>query len=776
MTKEIIPMEHGEIEPRFIGRNVLNGYDLRGNPDEEDGLFSRVLRVALRKKAVAVAVFILIVVIGMLIRPSSAPVFKSMATIEIENRKVAFNNLSDPLAYYWDFDRYVSNQTEILQSRGLAKALVTSTGLGEWPEFSSAYKRGPSRIQGILLIWGEWKRNVLRRLGYSSPPVAQKVGDQYKYGREQSRAGDRTDGLINVIRGRVSTERLNPSSSVLKVGMTAATPETARKLLNKYLELYLARNTDKRQKESRELLAWLENELKKSEEKLVGSEKDLLDFVNKHGIVVVDGGGFGHISELLNRTMESFLASREARVKLQARTDVAEGGMADFLPERLSNKYVDSLKHEIAALEARDTELNGVYSKEYPARVLLRKKMDLLRTRVEEMEKKSLEYALNAASKEEELLKKAVDSAKEEALKRNALSSEFALLKKNAETARDLHRIILKEYNQMGIRARSLVNNIHIVDPPSLPSGPAPPVKQIPFLLVLPLVAALGGFFAAYVVGAMDETIRQPDELERRFDVRRIGVVPDVSRGLRSVASSRSGDRHEFLAYDEPGSPFSNAIRNIQATLFPTGKNGGSKSLLVTSPISSEGKTVISVALATVLSSGGAKRVLLMDCDFRRPRLHKVFGHSEDEPGLTSLFTAEESDLTKVVRTHRISGLHYLLAGPQPLDPLHLLTSERMEGLLDGMKQSFDFVICDCSPILAFPDSRFLAPLTDGVMLVTRQGRVKESELRAALKLIESTEGAHFTGVVLNRAQTGRGHNYYYYADGRYYRNYRRSG
>ena len=776
MAKDIIPIEHGDVEPKLLTRNTLNGYDARPETEEEGGIIVQVWRTALRRKAIFLSVFLLILVIGVVVQPSTTPVFRSEATVEIENRKVAFHSLAEPLGFYWDFDRYVSNQIEILQSRGLAKALASREDLSQWPEFNSPGNHRPSGFQAITLIWKEWTRSLFQKLGYSSPPPPKRnVQTQYKYARIQPNEATKTDALINMIRGRVFAERLNPSSSVLKVGMTAGSPERAQQLLDKYLALYLAQNTEKRNKESSDLLAWLESELKKSEERLLESEKELLDFVNKNGIIVTEGGGLGQLSEFLNRSLDSLLASRQARVKLQAQSDAQEAGMANYLPDQFKNHYVSRLKNEIASLEAKDTELNGVYSEQYPARVLLRKKMDLLKKRVATVEKKSLEQALDAASREEALLKKAVKSAKEEALQHNAMSSEFALLKKNAETARDLHRIILKEYNQMGIRARSLVNNIHVVDPPSLSAGVVAPAKRIPFLFLVPIVALLGGFAAAYGIGAMDNTIQQPEELERRFDVRRIGVVPEISRLRRSGDSGRTRGEHEFLAYEEPGSPFSNAIRNIQASLFPVGRNGESKSLLVTSPIASEGKTVISVSLATVLSCGDKRRVLLLDCDLRRPRLHKIFGHSEDEPGLTSCFTGEQSDLMKVVRNHRISGFHYLLAGPRPLDPLHLLTSERMEDLLCEMKENFDFIICDCSPILAFPDSRFLAPLTDGVMLVTSQGRVKEPELRAALELISATEGANFAGVVLNRVQACRGQSYYYYGDGRYYRNYRES-
>ncbi len=776
MSKDIITINHGEMEPKFLGRTAVNGYEKRGNPEEEGGTLRRILGTVYRKKAVAAAIFLLIMVIGFVIRPSTSPVYESAATVEIENRKVAFNNLSDPLGYYWDFDRYVSNQIEILRSRGLARMVVVDNNVGDWPEFDSGSQSQPTRLAMIFMIWREWKRDILGRLGFPSPTPAKMAGKaEYKYGHAKIPEADRTENLAGQVQSLLKVERLNQSSSVLKVMMTATSAETAQKLLEKSLQAYLEKNSEKRKKETQELLSWLHSELKKSEEKQLAAEKELLDFVNKNGIVAIEGGGFSQVSDMLNKTVANLMASRQTRVKLEAHSNAGDEGMESHLPEGVTSAYVSRLKDELGALEARDTELNGVYSEEYPARVLLRKKMDLLKRRVADMERKALKQALSAAFKEEELLKEAVDSAKDDALKRNALSSEFALLRKNAETARDLHRIILKEYNQMGIRARSLVNNVHIVDAPSLPSSPVPPVKQIPFLLILPLVAMLGGCLIAYGVGAMDETIQQPDDLERHFDVRRIGVVPDIPQPRISLASGNGRGQHEFLAYDEPGTPFSNAIRNIQATLFPPGKNGGSKSLLVTSPISSEGKTVISVSLATVLSSGGSKRVLLMDCDFRRPRLHKVFGHSGDEPGLTSLFTAEETDLMKVVRTHRISGLHYLLAGPQPLDPLHLITSARMEGLLCQMKENFDFLICDCSPILAFPDSRFLAPLTDGVMLVTRQGRVKESELRAALNLIASTEGVHFSGVVLNRAQACRGHSYYYYGDDRYCKEYQRN-
>jgi capsular exopolysaccharide synthesis family protein len=196
------------------------------------------------------------------------------------------------------------------------------------------------------------------------------------------------------------------------------------------------------------------------------------------------------------------------------------------------------------------------------------------------------------------------------------------------------------------------------------------------------------------------------------------------------------------------------------------------KSLLVTSSLPSEGKTTTAINTAISLAQTGAK-VLIIDADMRRPRLHSVFNISNAE-GLSTLLSSEfaDQDILNVIEYDEESRLNLLSSGPIPPNPAELIGSEQMANLLKMLQNNFTHVVVDSPPIASFTDGVLVASMVDGVILVVNSGKSSRQVVRRSRQLLQDI-GAKIFGVVLNNVNLRSQDNYYYYQSYYHRDNYR---
>ncbi|MGO9571890.1 MAG: polysaccharide biosynthesis tyrosine autokinase, partial [Desulfomonilaceae bacterium] len=453
---------------------------------------------------------------------------------------------------------------------------------------------------------------------------------------------------------------------------------------------------------------------------------------------------------------------------------VSEQGVV--LPKDVNTEYIGKLKEQLALFESEYSQMKGLYSPGYPKMEMLSQKIKFLRDRILEIEKSVVDSALDTAKKEESLFKGSVELAKDEANRVKGLDAQHMLLKKEVETNEEFHKIILREYMENDIKARTINNNVRMVDPPSEAYEPYWPKKWL-FLFIGSLIGLMGGVAAAFAVERLDNTIQTPEEIERDFRVRRLAIVPDLKSLGKQQGRELKSTPYEFIAHTRPKSPMSDAIRNIQTSIFLSNASHPVRCMVVSSPNPSQGKTLISISIATVLSSG-EKKVVIVDGDMRRPRIHKVFGHREPGPGLSTLLASNGKRVSNAVHSHSIKGLFYITAGPQVDDHLPLLQSDNMRRLVHQLRRAFHYIIFDSPPILGFSDAPTLCTYADGLIMVAKQGHVGRDELRETIDATSSVNGCQTLGVVLNKAHAPRAYGYgyryfgygrdYYYGNSRY--------
>jgi non-specific protein-tyrosine kinase len=214
-----------------------------------------------------------------------------------------------------------------------------------------------------------------------------------------------------------------------------------------------------------------------------------------------------------------------------------------------------------------------------------------------------------------------------------------------------------------------------------------------------------------------------------------------------------------LITLTDPRSPVSEAYRTLRTNLEFFSLDEPVRTLVVTSPGAKEGKSTVLANLAVTLAQGG-KRVILADCDLRRPTQHSLFG-LDNATGLTTMMLDESAKANPPLRETPVDGLRVLPAGPLPPNPAELLGSRRMKDVIAALLAQADVLLFDAPPVLAVTDALVLAVQTDGVLLVVRAGGTRREHVQQAKERLERVN-ARIVGAVLNNAPTDQTLEGYY--------------
>ena len=287
------------------------------------------------------------------------------------------------------------------------------------------------------------------------------------------------------------------------------------------------------------------------------------------------------------------------------------------------------------------------------------------------------------------------------------------------------------------------------------------------------MVAAAVGVGCAFFAEYMDDTVGSVDEVEETLRLPAIAVIPTIggySRrrllpgGSRHRRSGAERDDSQLIINADARSALAEAYRHLRTSVLLSTAGRAPKTLLVTSSQPGEGKTTIAVNTAVSLAQTGA-RVLVIDADMRRPRLHAVLDVS-NQKGLSNLLSsgAGPGEVSQMVRQHDDAGLHYISSGPTPPNPAELLGSAQMHQLLRIAEAKFDHIVIDSPPIASVTDGVLLAAMVDGVLLVVQGDRTSRHVVQRTRQMLQDVRARIF-GVVLNNVTLHK-HDYYY---GSYY-------
>jgi polysaccharide biosynthesis transport protein len=313
---------------------------------------------------------------------------------------------------------------------------------------------------------------------------------------------------------------------------------------------------------------------------------------------------------------------------------------------------------------------------------------------------------------------------------------------------------LLGSYESIRLTRQASATNIILIEPATVPYGPVRPRP----LQNTGMGAMVGLFLAGaivFVIEYLDDTIKTAEQISQTLGLPVIGYIAEIEHGQEKAYVS-----------DNPRSPVAEAFRTLRTNLEFAGVDQPLKTLLVVSVHPGEGKSTVASNLSITLAQGG-KRVLLIDADLRRPRIHHVFDLA-NRAGLSDLFR-DSNSIIDVARVWKDSSLNIITSGSIPPNPADLLASKKMETILASAEQTADLVIVDAPPFLV-ADASILASRVDGILLVIRPGKTPMDSALSTLEQIKRA-GGRIVGVVMNRIPRNRP---YYYGGYRHYTNYYR--
>jgi capsular exopolysaccharide synthesis family protein len=351
-----------------------------------------------------------------------------------------------------------------------------------------------------------------------------------------------------------------------------------------------------------------------------------------------------------------------------------------------------------------------------------------------------------------------VEQQKQDLLSLQDRAIQYNILKREWETNKGLYSGLLERMKEVGVAAGIERDIGAIIDRALVPGAPFAPSLRGNLMKAV-LLGLIGGIGLALLLNLLDNTVRDPEEVERLVQLASLGLVPKIDpKGLSSEVPM------EMLSYAARGQSVSEAFRSIRTSLMFATPGGAPNVLMVTSAAPAEGKSTTVVNLGSVLAQTGAS-VLLVDGDLRKPRLHTVFKVPRG-PGLTEYLVRGASE--GHFYPTPVDNLSVLTAGTPPPNPAELLSSNALDRLLEELSDRFDYVILDSSPVMGLADPVVLSTKVKGVVLVSAAGKVSRGALREAVKRLRAVD-APLVGSVLNMVQPHSSEYTYY---NKYYYNY----
>jgi capsular exopolysaccharide synthesis family protein len=712
-------------------------------PGAEDVHLRDYWEILLRYRWTALAFFVIAVASTLFATLVSEPVYKATTLIEIkaENQKVvAFQDVVQVAQIEREF---YQTQYDVLRSRSLARRVIERLRLADDPVFNP-----PATRPGLLAATTAWLGALMTRA-----PQAGQAGDG---AMAEHRLIDRFLDAIDV------TPRRN--SYLAEVSFHSPDPTLAAAIANALAEEYVGLALDRRLHAVQKGRAFIERQLGVTKAALERSEEELQAFARANEILTVDTKQnieyrkLGDLNEALTEAQHERMAKESLHRQVASR---ASGRLSEIT----NNPVIAELTSALARLEGERAHLGETFTAEFPKVRRLEAQLAALRKKIE-AERRALAATLRAdfeaAGKQETLLAAALQEQKKIVNDLNQRSIDYKILKREVDTNRTIYNSLLRRLKEVEVTAGIEASNIQVIDPAEVPLGPDRPRPLLNLALAV-LVGAFGGVGLAFFRERLDNSIKTPEDVERHLRAPTLGVVPQL-RTRRANGRSADGTP-ELVVAEDPKSAGAEALRMLRASLFLATAAGPPQRLLVTSTRPEEGKTCVTINLALVLAQMG-RRVVLVDCDFRRPRIHRVFG-LDLERGATSFLTGS-MDLGALIHTTPY-GIDVLPSGPMPPNPVELIDSALMASLLEELSHRYDFLLLDAPPAVGFADVPLLARLAGGVLFVVRAGDTSRKGAAQAIEYLRRLR-AKLLGVVLNGVRTGDPGSYSaYYGHYSYY-------
>jgi len=743
--------EKGALAASYTDAGYANPPDPSSEPDT--GGLIEYWRILRRRRGTLFFIAAVGAVLGFVVTLPQTPVYQARTSVEIVGLNDNFLNIkeSDPLnennASVDPVD--IQTQIKILQSESLVDAVLAKLKKG--------YTAAPDtpRTSG-------WRQML-------NLPGAEAVDSREKSATYAAR--------------HYKVKASGPTR-IIEITVDSMNPQLATEFANMLTSEYIDQNLESRSHMSQHTSEFLARQLDDMRIRLEHSEDNLQAYARQAGLLFTGDQKNNVSEEKLLQLQQALSAAQSERISKQSRWEMANSSPAEALPDVLNDSTLRDYQSKLTELQRQIAELRTTYTQASP-------KVQKL-----EVQLSTIESALNV--ERADILKR-IKNEYDEALRRESLLTadysaqrttvtgesekavQYDIMKHEVESNRQIYDAMLQQLKQATLASALRASNARVVDPAKVPQRPYKP--NIPLSTGLGLLTGI--FFGATFViiqERADRTIQAPGETQILLNVPELGIVPAEMAGRRlrlhyataaTVAEAAAAEedaanpslptRIELTMWQRRPSAVAESFRATLVSILFSGENGNRpRVMVVTSANPSEGKSTVVSNLGIAVAEVNQK-VLLIDADLRKPRLHDVFNLKNDR-GLSDLLRSKDSisaALEGTIQETNIPDLYVLTSGSRTLAATSLLYSNRMPELLQKLRTEFETIFIDSPPMLQIPDSRVLGRMVDRVILVVRAGKTTRDAALAARQRF-SEDGTRMLGTILNCWDPKRSPNGYY--------------
>ena len=728
------------------GPSTHAGEEDRGPADSPSPVrLERYWALALERRAVVFSSLALVLGATLVGVSLTTPLYRASTTIEVSPNApdiLTFKDIvrvDNSLGARSDF---FETQYRIMESHVVARMAAEQIDLPRRPEYAGRKPAAVARLRG-------WLSSQLRSSATEAPT-------------EEVSPLDRATAFIQ---GSLDVAPVR-NSQLVEISFTDRDPILAADIANAASAAYQQFTFDARYDTTGKAKEFLAKDVARVQAEIVQLERNLQDLSEKKEILSI-GDGTEDIRERsladLSRRHTQALGELSAA---EARFRAVENAAPDAIEEVLNSLTIGHLRREQAVLERRLRQMRERFDESWPALVEVRQEFETATLQLhDEAERIAAQVRAVAGAEFDRLQDEVANLAREtEGLKRDVQRAqrdgiEYAGFRQEIDTKRKVLADLVARQSETETSFRlkdTRASSVRTVDRAEVPARPFSPSKTRS--LALALIVGLGvGVGMAFLFDHLDNTVKGEQDVERIAGLSVLGRVP-LTHDLRAVDDSDK-DRTASLdlaSHLDPRGAVSEAFRELRTSILLATPDHPPRHVVVTSCEPQEGKSTVAINLATVLTQAG-RRVLVVDADLRRPRVHKTLGVANGS-GLSS-YLSGNATLDGLVLPTRIPGLSVVPSGPIPPNPSELLGSPGLGTLVRFFEddERFDHIIFDSPPVLSVTDAIVLSTCLDSTVLVTRSAVTTREALSAVMTRLRRAR-ANVIGAVLNAASFEHGY------------------
>ena len=619
--------------------------------------------------------------------------------------------------------------------------------------------------------------------------------------KTEEKEDDKYPEYETYVKDRITTVPFK-NTEILKVSVTAKTPENAQQANKLLVEGFLDRLTNLSRTEQKATRTFLEGRTTEAKEDLDKAESKLQAYKSEHKIISPTDSA-KYFTDKVTEIDKQAAANQVELEAAQAQLAAINGQLGGEARTIADNATIKQYNAQLAELETKKIAMQDKYTAKHPLVIDVQNQITALKEKIkseinqvaslqapsDNMVHQNLlagkfqsEGAIAVAQQKAEALRKLQEQSDEELSKLPEVEQGYIKVARDASVAGDIYIMLAKRLEEAKVAEVMVSNDVQVVDLPTLPEKPIQPRKGLTLFLAV-LLGLIGGSAFVTARELLNQTIRTEEDVQKYLALPVLGAIPEESSLVKAMEQENEPSTIEKLkermkgrlwkkinltAYTDPKSPVSEAYRTIRTNLQFAGVDKPLKTILLTSATPNEGKSTVIASLAIVMAQAGHK-VVLLDCDFRNPTQHKMFGLPNK--GLSNC-VATDGDYHEILQHIDQENLDILTSGPVAPNPSEILMSHKMSTLLERLKEEYDYVLIDTPPVMLVTDAAAISSKVDGIiMVVASKANPPSTEIMAKERLEQA--GARILGCVLNKVEvaprkygSSYGYGYYYGGQG----------